>query len=97
MLTVTLRCDCLDHRSARALAKFYAALANKGSIDGVRLLSHERVVDMAKVIQYRWFLSPGGFLRLTFEANTMVSFPWEVRTVDIQNQCDGSFNVEYLP
>ena len=35
------------HFSARALAKFYACLANKGSVDGQQLLRPERVAAMS--------------------------------------------------
>ncbi|HEX6031463.1 MAG TPA: serine hydrolase, partial [Tepidiformaceae bacterium] len=37
------------HFSARALAKMYGALANGGEIDGVRLVSPERVAKMSAI------------------------------------------------
>lgn len=38
------------HFTARALAKMYAALAEDGSIDGVRLVSPERISKMQKLV-----------------------------------------------
>ncbi len=41
------------HFTARALAKMYAALANGGQVDGVRLVSPERIAKMS-TIQVDW-------------------------------------------
>ena len=38
------------HFSARALARMYGALANGGEIDGVRLVSKERIALTQKVL-----------------------------------------------
>jgi CubicO group peptidase (beta-lactamase class C family) len=38
------------HFSARALARMYAALANGGEIDGVRLVSKERIAAMQRIL-----------------------------------------------
>jgi len=38
------------HFSARALARMYGALANGGEIDGVRLVSKERIASMQKIL-----------------------------------------------
>ena len=37
------------HFTARALARLYGALANRGEIDGVRLVSKERIAEMQRV------------------------------------------------
>jgi CubicO group peptidase (beta-lactamase class C family) len=38
------------HFSARALARMYGALANGGEVDGVRLVSRERIKEMNRVV-----------------------------------------------
>jgi CubicO group peptidase (beta-lactamase class C family) len=49
-----VRTACLPaangHLSARALARMYGALANGGEIDGVRLVSKERIAEMNRVV-----------------------------------------------
>ncbi|MEX2236482.1 MAG: serine hydrolase domain-containing protein [Dehalococcoidia bacterium] len=51
---IRVRKACLPaangHFSARALARMYGALANKGEIDGVRLVSSERVSNMGTMV-----------------------------------------------
>lgn len=41
------------HFNARALARMYAVLANGGELDGVRLLSKERIGEMQRIIERR--------------------------------------------
>lgn len=52
--TLAVRQACLPsangHFTARALAKMYAALAGDGSVDGVRLVSPERLPEMNRLI-----------------------------------------------
>jgi len=52
--TMKIRKACLPssngHFTARALAKMYGALANGGEIEGVRLVSQQRIKDMYRLI-----------------------------------------------